>query len=149
MAVDTTGDRGLEMDGAPLIRPDLISADGQSVRLVLGSCSSCGSRFFPPLERCAHCLSAETDHVLSEERGVVYSATTVDLGPPGFKAPYRLAYVDISGVRVLLHIVRGIPKPNDGVRLVVATVGSRDGHDLRSYAGVVDDQGSLDDGGDR
>jgi uncharacterized OB-fold protein len=54
---------------------------------------------------CSRCLAGELEVAPLSSRGTVYTYTVVHQAPPGFEAPYALAYVDLpEGVRVLGQI---------------------------------------------
>jgi hypothetical protein len=58
--------------------------------------------------------------VLSDAEGVLYASSKVHIGAAGFAAPYVLGYLDISGVRVLVHVGSSETLPPDTkVRLVM------------------------------
>jgi uncharacterized OB-fold protein len=67
-------------------------------------------------EFCPHC---QREGTLREARvgrtGRLYTATVIHQGPSGFKAPYRIGYVDIEGgIRVLAHLDNGTAAPRIG-----------------------------------
>src|SRR3989304_9272183 len=76
-------------------------------RYIFQECRACKSRVFPPRLRCPTCLSQNLRSVKATGKGKVYSYTVRYLyPPPGFKAPYVLALVDLEeGVRVLSQLV--------------------------------------------
>ena len=69
--------------------------------LTISVCPRCSSRWFPPREVCSTCAHNRLDTVTAGPDGVVYASSVVRTGPPGFTAPYVLAYVDVDGVRIL------------------------------------------------
>jgi uncharacterized OB-fold protein len=76
-----------------------VQVDGEW-QLVGSRCTQCGTAFVPIAATCASCgsRSLETAHLGGP--GTVYTRTTVGFGPPGFDAPYGLAWVDLpSGAR--------------------------------------------------
>ncbi|MFG2925662.1 Zn-ribbon domain-containing OB-fold protein [Streptomyces sp. NPDC048305] len=77
--------------------------DGQRTTLTITTCKSCASRWFPPRDTCSTCASAAVENISSETQGTVYASSVVQIAPRGFQAPYVLAYIDISGVRLLAH----------------------------------------------
>ena len=85
---------------------DLLDQVGQSWRLVGSRCEQCDWPSFPPVAVCARCLSTNQLRVPFGPVGRIHSVTTVAMAPPGFAAPYRLAWVDFDeGVRVFGQVV--------------------------------------------
>jgi len=73
-------------------------------------CSGCGAHFFPKVQICSLCLSRELTRVHCARTGRLHSFSTVRMAPPGFAAPYRLAWADLDdGVRAFGQLV-----PADG-----------------------------------
>jgi uncharacterized OB-fold protein len=90
--------------------------DALGAYVVAGRCQKCGGYALGMREICPHCLARNT---LQEERigrtGRLYSASVIHQGPNGFKAPYRVGYVDIEGgVRIFAHIEDGTTRPQIG-----------------------------------
>jgi uncharacterized OB-fold protein len=78
-------------------------------RLLLPRCNMCGRFFFPPSQRCRHCLSPEIVWAESKGIGRIYSFV-VYYRPyhPAFEAeiPYIVAIVELDeGVRLLSNII--------------------------------------------
>jgi hypothetical protein len=69
--------------------------------LTISVCPRCESRWFPPRQECSNCAHDQLDSVVASPDGVAYACSVVRIGPPGFDAPYLLAYVDVDGVRIL------------------------------------------------
>jgi uncharacterized OB-fold protein len=109
--------------------------DAGGAYLVAGRCQKCGGYALGVREFCPHCSAQNT---LQEDRigrtGRLYSATVIHQGPSGFKAPYRVGYVDIEGdVRIFAHIDNGTAAPNigDAVALNIdARITDREGHPM-------------------
>jgi uncharacterized OB-fold protein len=109
--------------------------DAGGAYLVAGQCQKCGGHALGMREFCPHCSAQNT---LQEDRigrtGRLYSATVIHQGPSGFKAPYRVGYVDIEGgVRIFAHIENGAagPKIGDVVELDIdARMTDREGHPM-------------------
>jgi uncharacterized OB-fold protein len=81
----------------------------QRHELYIQRCRSCGRTRYYPRALCPHCLSSDTEWVLSSGRGTVYTYTVTQQNQAaGFRdsLPYVLAYVELKeGVRVLTNIV--------------------------------------------
>ncbi|MGP9818586.1 Zn-ribbon domain-containing OB-fold protein [Salinarimonas sp. NSM] len=88
--------------------PDLVgaaavetAADG-GLRLVGSVCRACGLRTVPPAAVCPGCGSEAVAREIQPSEGVVYSLTTLHVGPRKWGRPFTLGYVDLAnGVRVL------------------------------------------------
>jgi len=80
--------------------------EGEKPSLLGSRCKSCGTFFYPPISVCHHCYQEETlETVPLSRRGKLYTYTTVQMAPPGFRAPYHIGYVDLAeGVRVFGHM---------------------------------------------
>jgi uncharacterized OB-fold protein len=110
--------------------------DAGGAYLVAGQCRICSGYALGMREFCPHCSAQNT---LKEERtgrsGRLYSATVIHQGPSGFKAPYRVGYVDIEGnMRIFAHIENGAaesPKIGDAVKLDIdARMTDREGRPM-------------------
>jgi uncharacterized OB-fold protein len=109
--------------------------DAGGAYLIGGRCQKCSGYTLGIREFCPHCSAQNT---LQEDRigrtGRLYSATVIHQGPSGFKAPYRVGYVDIEGgVRIFAHIENGAagPKVGDAVELDIdARMTDREGHPM-------------------
>ncbi|MFG3660848.1 Zn-ribbon domain-containing OB-fold protein [Streptomyces sp. NPDC047706] len=110
--------------------------NAQRTTLTITVCENCAARWFPPREACARCASADVQNVESEPEGRVYASSVVRIAPHGFQAPYVLAYVDISGVRLLAHSPGASQAlaPDTPVRLTVAPIAGTGESALTSYA---------------
>lgn len=109
------------------------SPDG-SVGLRISVCPDCGARWYPPRPACSTCLSEAVEDELADPRGVVYSSTVVHTGPARFEPPYALAYVDVSGVRVLSRVVgTEALAPGSRVRLRVGWIGTDGSGEIVSH----------------
>jgi benzoylsuccinyl-CoA thiolase BbsA subunit len=115
-------------DGEP--GSSAICLPGESLRLqdgapvlIGGECSSCGLQTFPRSTVCSGCMSEEVAETQMPNLGVVYSLSTVHVGPPGWHKPFMLGYVDLpNNVRVFSHL-RGDCKIGDKVTLDIGEVG--------------------------
>jgi uncharacterized OB-fold protein len=69
-------------------------------------CVHCGAIAFPFRQRCIDCdAGAAAEEVALANHGEVFESTVVYAPAPGFLAPYRVGYVDLSdGVRVFTQI---------------------------------------------
>ena len=78
-------------------------------RLLLPQCNRCGEFWFPPTQRCAHCLSADFAWRESGGTGRVYSFVVYHrVYHPGFEGdvPYVVAIVELDeGPRLISNIV--------------------------------------------
>ena len=85
--------------------------------LMLPRCHTCGQFWFPPSQRCAHCLSADFGWEDVSGRGRIYSFVVFHrVYHPAFEAdvPYVVAIVELDeGPRLLTNIVGTAP---DNVR---------------------------------
>jgi uncharacterized OB-fold protein len=86
-------------------------------RLMLPRCNSCGQFWFPPSQRCRHCLAADFEWRMSGGTGRIYSFVVYHrVYHPAFegKVPYVVAIVELDeGPRLLTNIVGA---PPDDVR---------------------------------
>jgi uncharacterized protein len=84
-------------------------------KLLLPRCNACGRFWFPPSQRCAHCLSTDFDWQEASGRGRIYSFVVFHrVYHPAFESdvPYAVAIVELDeGPRLLANIV-GTP-PDD------------------------------------
>lgn len=84
-------------------------------KLVIPHCKVCGEYWFPPSQRCPHCLAADFAWAEVSGRGKVYSFVVFHrVYHPGFESevPYVVALVELAeGPRLLTNII-GIP-PED------------------------------------
>ncbi len=71
-----------------------------------GKCPACGKVQFPFRARCVECRErAELVEVELSHHGVVFESTLVHVAAPGFVAPYRVGYVDLTdGVRIFTQL---------------------------------------------
>lgn len=65
-------------------------------RLVGSRCTACGAVFFPAATACADCAARGMERTLLHGDGTVVQKTTIGIAPPGFEAPYGLAWVDLD-----------------------------------------------------
>lgn len=71
-------------------------------KLMLKRCCSCGKLHYYPRGVCPHCLSTDTEWVEAKGTGVIYSFSTMRIGP----APYTFGYVTLAeGLTVITNIV--------------------------------------------
>ncbi|AWW41348.1 Zn-ribbon domain-containing OB-fold protein [Streptomyces cadmiisoli] len=117
--------------------------DGERTTLTVTVCRACAGRWFPPRDTCSTCASDDVEDVTSDTRGTVYASSVVRTAPRGFQAPYVLAYVDISGVRILAHSPSSdrALTPGTEVELTVAPIADSAEGAVLSYAVTpIDDQ---------
>lgn len=94
---------------AKVYRPESWSAsplESESAQLVGGRCPRCAKVFFPRFNACPSCSSREPmTEVRLSRHGKLYAYSVIHVNTPGFKAPYAVAYVDLSeGPRVFGHL---------------------------------------------
>jgi uncharacterized OB-fold protein len=84
-------------------------------RLQLPRCNTCARFWFPPSQRCAHCLSADFEWREVSGQGRIYSFVVFHrVYHPAFESevPYAVAIVELDeGPRMLANIVG--TKPDD------------------------------------
>ena len=78
-------------------------------KLMLPRCKACGQFWFPPSQRCRHCLSADFAWIESKGQGRIYSFVVYHrVYHPAFEqdVPYVVAIVELDeGPRLLSNIV--------------------------------------------
>jgi hypothetical protein len=83
-------------------------------RLMLPRCNVCGQFWFPPSQRCRHCLAADFAWQESAGRGRIYSFVVYHrVYHPAFEndVPYVVAIVELDeNVRLLTNIVGTPPE---------------------------------------
>jgi uncharacterized protein len=81
--------------------------------LLLPRCNACGKHWFPPSQRCAHCLSSDFEWRPSSGQGRIYSFVVFHrVYHPAFESdvPYTVAIVELDeGPRLLANIVGAAP----------------------------------------
>ncbi|HET7665245.1 MAG TPA: OB-fold domain-containing protein [Mycobacterium sp.] len=118
--------------------------DGARAVLRVTRCRDCGSAWFPARAQCSTCASRDTNEELTSTSGIAYASSVVRVGPPGFAAPYVLAYVDVDGVRVLAHTQSAEAlTPGTPVELRVAAIGADEDGPLWSYAVAPTTEGNI------
>jgi uncharacterized OB-fold protein len=84
-------------------------------RLILPRCNNCGQFWFPPSQRCRHCLAADFSWQRAAGTGRIYSFVVYHrVYHPAFEGevPYVVAIVELDeGPRLLTNIV-GTPPEN-------------------------------------
>lgn len=94
-------------------------------KLVIPHCKACGEYWFPPSQRCPHCLAADFAWAEVSGRGKVYSFVVFHrVYHPGFESevPYVVALVELAeGPRLLTNIV-GIPPEDVRCEMLVKVV---------------------------
>lgn len=76
------------------------SSDGRPY-LIGSRCRLCGYATFPPRTVCPACIDRTSmEEVSLGSKGHVDTFSVLHVGAPGFKPPYVVAYVNISGVKV-------------------------------------------------
>lgn len=121
-----------------IVGADGIRPDGTPI-LTISTCPRCAARWFPPREVCSTCAHDRLDAVEAGGVGVAYASTVVRIGAPGFATPYVLTYVDVDGVRVLVHTDTADPSdpeplaPGTPVVFTAGPIGTVGGVELWSY----------------
>ena len=113
----------------PLPRPSAESKPywdaAREHRLVVQKCNTCGEFWFPPSQRCAHCLS--DDHAWTEVKGTgkVFSFVTYQrLYHKGWdgEVPYVVAVIELDEGPRMLSAVVGIPPEKVACDMAVKVV---------------------------
>ena len=106
-------------------------------RLLLPKCNACGQSFFPPSQRCRHCLSPDTAWVESPGVGRIYSFVVYHRSyNPAFEGdiPYVVAIIELDeGVRLLSNIVETPPEDVRCDARVSVVFENRDGATLPMF----------------
>ncbi len=114
----------VEYRGMALIVPETDSewhgyfAAARQGRLVVRRCGGCGLLRYPPGAGCPWCASLEWTWQAGSGRGTIYSyEVVVQAIQPGFRdwAPYPVVIVELDEQR-------GVPTPDEGLRLVANLV---------------------------
>jgi len=78
--------------------------------LLLAKCLSCHARFAPPDVPCPRCGSTGTETYRAAPGATVLAATSLEVPPPGWERPHRLALVEVEdGVRLIVIVEGGLP----------------------------------------
>jgi len=104
-------------EGKPQPRPSAESAPfwegAKAHKLLLPRCHACGKFWFPPSQRCTHCLSADFGWEDTAGRGRIYSFVVYHrVYHPGFESdvPYAVAVIELDeGPRLIANIVGTAP----------------------------------------
>lgn len=121
-----------------IVGADGLRPDGTPI-LTISVCPRCAGRWFPPRDVCSACAHDELDSVEAGAEGVAYASTVVRIGAPGFPTPYVLTYVDVDGVRMLVHTDTEDPAnpaallPGTPVTFTAGPTGTAGGVELWSY----------------
>ena len=127
-----------------VVGADNFLTDGNRAVLRITRCRNCDSAWFPARARCSTCASQDVTEALTSTSGIAYASSVVRIGPPGFEAPYVLAYVDVDGVRVLAHVrATEALAPGTPVELRLATIGADEDGPLLSYAVAPTTEGEI------
>ena len=108
-------------EGKPVPRPAVESAPfwngAKAHKFLLPRCDACGRFWFPPSQRCTHCLSAHFTWQEASGRGRIYSFVVYHrVYHPAFErdVPYTVAIIELDeGPRLLANIVG---TPPDAIR---------------------------------
>ena len=109
-------------------------ASGRAV-LRGGACESCGIEFFPCYPVCPSCMSEDVSKKPMPTRGTLYAFTRLHVGPPKWRKPLTLGYVDLeNGVRVFTHLQGQEFSFGQAVELAVGVVGANpDGTPISTF----------------
>jgi uncharacterized OB-fold protein len=66
-------------------------------RLLARRCLDCGTRYFPPRDRCPGCLGAHLEWIEVAGRGTLHSWTEVHMSSADFETPFLLGLIDLDG----------------------------------------------------
>lgn len=114
-------------------------AEGELQSLTGSRCTRCGQGFFPKRSRCPACQEVgNMEEIPLSREGRLYSYTIVRQAPPGFRAPYATALVDLpEGVRLFAQLTTADPKEIEIDGPVELTFGpiavDKDGNEVVSY----------------
>ncbi len=100
-------DRALPVGGMEAaIGLEAIEVGSEGRLLLMGShCSQCDTRTVPPAPACPGCGSEQLSVEPQPDEGVLYSFTTLHVGPKQWDKPATIGYVDLdNGVRVFAHL---------------------------------------------
>ncbi|MCI4318142.1 MAG: zinc ribbon domain-containing protein [Thermoplasmata archaeon] len=96
-------------------------------RLLLSRCTHCQSLFVPRVGPCPHCGGVGVAPAAVPARGIVRAATSLESPAAGWKAPHRLAIVELAeGVLLLAVAENELPVVGKHVAL------RRDGETFRT-----------------
>ncbi len=113
----------------PLPRPSAESKPywdaAREHRLVVQKCNTCGEFWFPPSQRCAHCLSDDHAWTAVKGTGTVFSFVTYQrLYHKGWdgEVPYVVAVIELDEGPRMLSAVVGIPPEKVACDMAVKVV---------------------------
>ncbi len=113
----------------PLPRPSAESKPywdaAREHRLVVQKCNTCGEFWFPPSQRCAHCLSDDHAWTAVKGTGKVFSFVTYQrLYHKGWdgEVPYVVAVIELDEGPRMLSAVVGIPPEKVACDMAVKVV---------------------------
>jgi uncharacterized OB-fold protein len=123
-----------------VFRPDVLGeVDGQP-KLIGSQCSKCGDVRFPIAQACPKCRAARAElrEVPLSTVGKVIAACRIDRAPNMFRAPYVVAYVQLSeGPRVLCQLETESLEPSAVIgkscALTVAPLFETEGRPVKGY----------------
>ncbi len=78
---------------------------GDSPRLVVNECTTCGARYFDRRNACANCSGTQFVKAPVATEGEVRAFTIVGWAAPGIPVPYVASVVDCDGTSVKANIV--------------------------------------------
>ncbi|MDJ0420246.1 Zn-ribbon domain-containing OB-fold protein [Rhodococcus opacus] len=86
-----------------LVGEDWYRQTAAGIELLVSDCNTCGRRWFPPRRACSSCASTDLTRTHTGARGIAYASSKVHVGGAPWPKEYVLSYIDIDGVRVLMH----------------------------------------------
>lgn len=126
-----------------VVGEEWIRREDNHVTLAISRCRLCDATWFPPREMCSTCASLDIEQTVSGPKGVAYASTVVRIGPAAFRPPYLLAYVDVSGARVLMHVdADEALAPGTAVELGVGPIGADGDGEFTSYLAIATPEGT-------
>jgi len=127
---------------AGLIGEATLAEEAGQLFLVGSKCNKCGTETVPAIEVCPSCASEDVSPTRQPRDGVLYSMTTLHVGPKPWVRPMTLGYVDLAnGVRILSTLQGEGHKIGGQVALSQGTVGiEADGTPVKNFVFVPVEQ---------
>jgi|AntAceMinimDraft_5_1070358.scaffolds.fasta_scaffold153062_2 uncharacterized OB-fold protein len=127
---------------ADLIGAATLGEEAGQIVLVGSKCTECGTETVPVVDVCPSCASEDVTPTPQPRDGLLYSMTTLHVGPEPWLRPMTLGYVDLSnGVRVLGALQGDGHKIGGQVVLSLGKVGvDADGSPVRNFVFVPVEQ---------
>ncbi|WP_328393502.1 Zn-ribbon domain-containing OB-fold protein [Nocardia sp. NBC_00416] len=117
-----------------LLSEDWYRHTASGVELLVSDCNTCGHRWFPPRSACSSCASEDLTRTHTGARGIAYASSKVHVGGAPWPKEYVLSYIDIDGVRVLMHTNSDQAlTPDTPVTIALGHIGTDNATELWSY----------------